>query len=256
MAGFGPEGNRIMSYILDALKKLEHEKTRKSRRDGMINISGTLFENERPKPSGMAGWKIALAVTAAVLVTFIATWQFLQSGKGRGNSSARLATPAPQSPSVKIETAPPPAATPAVPVQETPPAASAVPAQVTAVRPSVKSEKSHKTVVQAAASSESDAAERTTQDMHMHTKERKGKVQELSADQASAAPSDIKLSGIAWQEERRARRAVVNGFLMKEGGIVSGAKITDIYQDRVRFSLSGKNFEIPLISLGVPAAGK
>ena len=254
MAGFGPEGNEVMSYILDALKKLEHEKTRKSRKGGMINISGALFEHERPKPSGTAGWKIVLAVTAAVLVTFLATWQFLQSGKGRGNSSARLATPAPQPLPVKIETAPPPAATPAVPVQETPPAASAVPAQVTAVRPSVKSEKSHKTVVQAAASSESDAAERTTQDMHIHTKERKG--QALSADQTIAAPSDIKLSGIAWQEERRARRAVVNGFLMQEGGLVSGAKITDIYQDRVRFSLSGKNFEIPLISLGVPAAGK
>jgi general secretion pathway protein B len=63
-----------------------------------------------------------------------------------------------------------------------------------------------------------------------------------------AAPADIKLSGIAWQDERRTRRAVVNGFLMQEGGIVAGARITDIYQDRVRFSLSGKTFEIPLIS--------
>ena len=78
----------------------------------------------------------------------------------------------------------------------------------------------------------------------------------MPADQAIAAPADIKLSGIAWQEERRARRAVVNGFLMKEGGIVSGARITDIYQDRVRFSLSGNSFEIPLVSSAVPAAGK
>jgi general secretion pathway protein B len=81
-------------------------------------------------------------------------------------------------------------------------------------------------------------------------------VQPQSAGQAIAAPSDIKLSGIAWQEERRARRAVVNGFLMQEGGLVSGARITDIFQDRVRFSLSGKSFEIPLISSPVPAAGK
>jgi general secretion pathway protein B len=64
------------------------------------------------------------------------------------------------------------------------------------------------------------------------------------------------LSGIAWQEERRARRAVVNGFLMQEGGVVSGAKITDIFQDRVRFSQSGKSFEIPLIPSGPSAAGK
>jgi hypothetical protein len=29
-----------------------------------------------------------------------------------------------------------------------------------------------------------------------------------------------------------------------------------IYQNRVRFSLSGKTFEIPLISMDIPAAGK
>jgi general secretion pathway protein B len=92
------------------------------------------------------------------------------------------------------------------------------------------------------------------QEPRSHTKELKE--QAVPADQAVTAPADIKLSGIAWQEERRARRAVVNGFLMREGGVVSGARITDIYQDRVRFSQSGKTFEIPLTSSAVPAAGK
>ena len=71
-----------------------------------------------------------------------------------------------------------------------------------------------------------------------------------------AAPAGITLSGIAGQDDRRARRAVVNGFLMQEGGVVSGARITEIYQDRVRFTLSGTYFEIPLTSTGFPAAGK
>ena len=97
------------------------------------------------------------------------------------------------------------------------------------------------------------AALLTMQELRKRTKDRKGLA--LSADQVMAAPADIKLSGIAWQDERRARRAVVNGFLMQEGGVVSGAKITDIYQDRVRFSLSGKAFEIPLVSSGISAAG-
>jgi general secretion pathway protein B len=90
--------------------------------------------------------------------------------------------------------------------------------------------------------------------MQKRKKERKGTA--LPADQMIAAPADIKLSGIAWQDDRPARRAVVNGFLMQEGGVVSGARITDIFQDRVRFSLSGKSFEIPLISSGTPAAEK
>jgi general secretion pathway protein B len=251
MAGFGPEGNRIMSYILDALKKLEHEKSRKSRGDGMINISGALFDNERPKPPGAAGRKIALAVTAAVLVTFTATWLFFQTGKVRVDTSTPLATPTPKAPPVKTEIAPATAVAPALPVQETPPA---VPAQVTAVRPSGKPENTQKVVVPTSTSAEDAATALTIQELRKRQKERKG--QAVSADMKIAPPSDITLSGIAWQEERRARRAVVNGFLMQEGGVISGARITDIFQDRVRFSLSGKSFEIPLISSGISAAVK
>jgi len=78
----------------------------------------------------------------------------------------------------------------------------------------------------------------------------------LTADQIIAPPADVVLSGIAWQEERRARRAVVNGFLMQEGGLVSGARIVEIYQDRVRFTLSGKYFELNLVSAAVATPGR
>ena len=36
-----------MSYILDALKKIEHEKAKKNRGAGMTSISGELFKDER-----------------------------------------------------------------------------------------------------------------------------------------------------------------------------------------------------------------
>lgn len=241
-----------MSYILDALKKLEHEKSRKSRGDGMINISGALFENERPKPSGTAGWKIALAVTVAVLVTFGATWLLLRPAKGREKLAplpAAQVSPAPAASQAMIETAPTPPVPPVVPVQQAPSVVPPAPARALA-----PSSKPQKTGVPAATATLDAAAELTLQELGKRTKERKG--QALSADQTIAAPANIKLSGIAWQEERRARRAVVNDFLMQEGGLVSGARITDIFQDRVRFSLSGKSFEIPLVSSGVPAAGK
>jgi general secretion pathway protein B len=244
-----------MSYILDALKKLEHEKTRKSRGAGMINISGALFEHERPKPPGTSGRKIALAVTVAVLMTFGATWLFLQSGKGRLNPSPRPSATAPQThpaPPITVETAPAPAvAAPVVPVQPTLPTAPPAPVQTTPVRAPARASKPQKNAATAARDTDAEPA---MQEPRTHKIERKG--QALPADQAVAAPADVKLSGIAWQEDRRARRAVVNGFLMQEGGVVSGARITDIYQDRVRFSLSGKTFEIPLTSTAVPAAGK
>lgn len=240
-----------MSYILDALKKLEHEKSRKTRGNGMINISGALFEHERPQPSGTAGWKIALTVTVAVLVTFGVTWLLLRPAKGREKVVQRIASPAPP---VTAKTAPPLPALPVVPVQQVLPAAPPAPATVAPVRPLARPPKPQKAVVQAAVATEDAAALLTMQELRKRTKELQG--QALPADQAIAAPADIKLSGIAWQEERRARRVVVNGFLMREGGVVSGARITDIFQDRVRFSLAGKIFEIPLISSAVSAAGK
>jgi general secretion pathway protein B len=240
-----------MSYILDALKKLEHDKSRKSRKDGVVNLSGALFETERPTSSGVTGWKIALAVTVAVLVTFAATWQFLQSGKRRETPPSRIAGPAPH-PAV-VENAPVPSVPPVVSVQNSMPAA-APPAPAAPVRPPVQSSKPQKTVVPAATASGDEAIERTPPETRSRAKERKG--QALPADQTIAAPADIKLSGIAWQEDRRARRAVVNGFLMQEGGVVSGARITDIFQDRVRFSFSGSVFEIPLTSSGIPGTGK
>jgi general secretion pathway protein B len=243
-----------MSYILDALKKLEHDKSRKSRRDGTINISGALFEQERHKPSGPVVWKIALVVTVAVLVTFGATWLLLRPAKGRVKPDPRPATqvsPAPATPQATAGSVPLPPVPPAVPVQQTPAAVSSAPAQVSPVRPPAPPSKPQKAVVQAAPANEDDDEGRESR---RRPDGRKG--QSLPADQVTAAPADIKLSGIAWQEERRARRAVVNGFLMQEGGVVSGARITDIFQDRVRFSLSGNSFEIPLVSSTVPAAGK
>ena len=245
-----------MSYILDALKKLEHEKSRKSRGDGMINISGALFEQERAKPSGTSGRKTALAVTVAVLLTFGATWLFLQSGKGRVNPSPRPAAIAPPVPApVKVESAPAtPVAPPVVPAQQALPAAPPAPAQVTPARLHARPSKPQMNAVQSTTAARDTDAGHTIMEPHTRTKERK--VQTLPADEVVSAPADIKLSGIAWQDERHSRRAVVNGFLMQEGGVVSGARITDIYQDRVRFSLSGKIFEIPLTSSAVPATGK
>jgi len=63
---------------------------------------------------------------------------------------------------------------------------------------------------------------------------------------ATAAPSvdeTMVISGIAWQEERGMRRAVVNGVLAAEGGEILGARIVEIREDRVLFSRNGRNFE-------------
>jgi general secretion pathway protein B len=235
-----------MSYILDALKKLEHEKTRKNRGTGMTTISGALFEQELHKSSATAGWKIVLAVTAAVVLTFGATWYVLRPATMREMPARRLAVAVPSSAPVSTDV-PPAAPAPADPV------AAVNPAQPVQPR---SAERGSKTAAPDSATTAPEAAavQATKQIQHVRAKERPA--QKLSGDQLTAAPAGITLSGIAWQDERSARRAVVNGFLMQEGGVVSGARITEIYQDRVRFTLSGTYFEIPLTSTGFPAAGK
>jgi len=59
-----------------------------------------------------------------------------------------------------------------------------------------------------------------------------------------SAGNDIEISGIAWQEERALRRAVINGALMGEGSEVSGARVVEIRENLVRFSRGGRTFEV------------
>lgn len=54
----------------------------------------------------------------------------------------------------------------------------------------------------------------------------------------------ITVSGIAWQDERSLRRAVINGTLVGEGAEILGAKIVEIRENRVRFSRGGDIFEV------------
>jgi general secretion pathway protein B len=54
----------------------------------------------------------------------------------------------------------------------------------------------------------------------------------------------INVSGIAWQDERSLRRAVINGHLVGEGSEIEGAKIIEIKENRVKFSRTGEIFEV------------
>jgi general secretion pathway protein B len=58
--------------------------------------------------------------------------------------------------------------------------------------------------------------------------------------------ADISISGIAWQDERSLRRAVLNGSLVGEGATVSGARVVEIQETRVRMSRNGRLFDLTL----------
>lgn len=208
LAGCLLEGELNMSYILDALKKIEHEKNSKTRAGGRLNITGDLFVERQHHSPKDGVWRLLLLVAAASLFTFAVTW-FVFRGKGQEKVTAAVPTVIAPSPVIVPPVKPvqmaPAVNTPAVQEMKPPPAVNEV-----------------------------------------SQRQLKQSVQLIQA------PADIKLAGIAWQDEHSARRAVINGFLLKEGAQVSGAKIVDIQTDRVRFSSANGIFEIRLDALSQP----
>lgn len=226
-----------MSYILDALKKIEHEKSKKTRPDGRISISGDLFQ-ERKQPTARAGiWKMVVLIVVASLVTCAGTWFVLQ---GKSTKSAAVIRPIAPPPPAPVN---PPVVAPAIPAPVPPQPQSTSVAAAPAVPPAVVP------AVPVVPKSREMVADNDSSERSVRRSKKQIKAQSLPPKEPAQTvqpPADIKLSGIAWQDVRSARRAVINGFLLKEGAVVSGAKIIDIMADRVRFSSPAGQFEIKL----------
>jgi general secretion pathway protein B len=242
-----------MSYILDALKKLEHEKTRTSRASGKINITGELYGGGQIRPTQGRPIKTVLLVLVVVLLTVGVTWFFMKDNGVQSRSAAKSGEIHPAS--VATNTIPKPVTSvPPAPVAQIHAVQPSV-APVAASAPPVVKQPAPLAAVQSATPDENE--EKTYRDYRKQSKKAAIlPLPESTALKPGPAPADIKVSGIAWQEEHRDRRAVVNGFLMREGAVVAGAKITEILQDRVRFSLSGSSFEVTFISAEAPVTGK
>jgi general secretion pathway protein B len=219
-----------MSYILDALKKIEHEKRSKKLPDGRMNIAGELF-HERKLPAGNRGmWKIVMLVVGVSLLVCTATW-FVLKGKNKKGAAVSSVVVSP-SPAPVIKPPAPPVIVPVQPQQAPVVPSPSVPAVRSLQAPPTETDE------------DEDHSARRARRANAPTKPRPTIPKTLVA--TVPVPADIKLSGIAWQDDRSSRRAVINGFLLKEGAVVSGAKITDIMADKVRFSTSAGVFELRL----------
>ncbi len=204
----------------------------------MTSIAGDLFQDRIEQSASGWRWKIIILIVLASLTTFAGTWFVLRANKptitsNPGSVVSTVAVPAPPPNNAPIAVT--------APVQTvTVPAANVT---APAVRPSPPV-----------------APETVDEELPSRSVKRSFNAPPAAAAPAPLKPSlqsvqppaEIKLSGIAWQDERSARRAVVNGFLLKEGSVVSGARVTEIMADRVRFALPSGTFEVRLDA--VPAA--
>jgi general secretion pathway protein B len=211
-----------MSSILEALKKLEDEKA--ARRSGAGNIAGKVVKAGR-RPKQRPVWMLPASMAAVAAIATLATYMIM------GGFSTRInpVQPAPQAPTRQPQQAAPQAAAP-VPLPALPPAA--VPKRVLPPAPSSP-------VPRPPALTDAPPRQR---------------VEPRDTGKPSAPPLPapqpglpaLKVTGIGWQKDNAERLAIVNGRAVSEGAVVEGARVEEIFPDRVRFSFNGKTFEIPL----------
>ena len=235
-----------MSSILKALKKLEEEKS--ARRSDPVDIAGGIVRSgglDRRPPR----WRAAAAMVGVAAGAVLATYALMGGHGGRreeppaapavarppqepvipsspprGAAPAPQPAPQPQSPSRQPVAHPLPPGRSAAGMDERrpppsplPPGTPAAPAAEEVLRPPLQEPPP-----------KSAAA-----------------VPPVSSPVAPARPS-FSVTGIAWQKDGASRMAVVNGTAVSRGGRVGGARVEEIYPDRVRLSLDGDTFEVTL----------
>jgi general secretion pathway protein B len=261
-----------MSLILDALRKMEQE--RKSRRGAARDLRPEVLRyrgSSEPQPQG----KPYLLVTVGVvlLLAGVGAGALLKGSRGEKLDVAEkspvaapatvAAAPAPDAPIARFEPAAPPAqgasaqATPlpAAPAPAAPATRTAAASTVVQPRPAAES---RDVMAEAATPPPAPASERSRAGRsrrHRNQASADGNGEGIAIPAAAhgtavtgPGPRDITLSGIAWQDERNMRRAVLNGTLVGEGAVVAGARVIEIRENKVRLTRGGQTFDIALSS--------
>lgn len=244
-----------MSSILEALKKLEEEKA--TRLSGADNIAGKVVRSNR-RIRQRPGWWLPAGMACAAVIAAAATYIFT-GGFFAANRQAPPAGPAPSSPSQAAAVSPaappqaaqpvavPPAASAQAPQSvATPPVRSASPPRSPAMGPRNRAPafSPHPAVVRPVPVRNNVPPQQT----EPRAAERHAPPQTATLPQPTVSTSLPKLTvtGIGWQKDNADRLAIVNGRAVPEGAVIEGARIEEIFPDRVKFSMGDQTFDVSL----------
>lgn len=223
-----------MSNILDALRKAQDEKNRIS---GPPSSGCEVLLSNRPvRNSNTVDKRVFILAGSGVLLLSIVAWWLY--GPSKPVSAPRIADMAGVAHS--------PVASVAPASNSAPPSSTLLPA----VAPQANPAKTAPQPTQPVPSQGAAAHLGTENRPNLHTPEaapnnpeRSTAAQTNPSTTVSSTPEGIKLTGIAWQDSRKMRRAVINDVLVGEGAVVAGAKVLEIRPGLVRFEKNGTLFE-------------
>lgn len=225
-----------MSSILKALQKLEQEKS--SRRQGAPDVTVDIAKPTTAKQR--SPWFIPAAMAGVTLLAVLITYAAM-GGFSRTRLAPVAVAPPAGTPPEKMTVSPPAAVAPATP----PPS---LPMQLPVSQKRQDREVAPEPTGAVAPKSAPLSRQQATMPPQTPVQAAPpvpAKVEPVSSPAAPPLPA-LKVTGIAWQKDNSSRLAMVNGAAVAEGGTVGGARVEEIFPDRVRFTAGKQNFEVPL----------
>jgi general secretion pathway protein B len=218
-----------MSVILDALRKLDREKS--SRRSGTAPIAVEILRPDLSRPGKkipmyLAAVSLTAMAAAAIAYVLVSAPRFLSKSSPSVpvslSPSSQQATPAPLS---------------REPVSDAHDEVSRVPLKIEtpAGRKPTETSSSEKKTTRNVISEEANIAPENTKKSVEHT-----------PTGSTTAPPSFRISAIVWYEDPSKRFAMINGTIATEGSLIEGVKVVEINPTAVRFLHNGQHFEIPI----------
>jgi hypothetical protein len=258
-----------MSVILEALKKLDREKS--FRRDGTFNISAEILRPDLSPPGKRVRLYFAI-ITLTVVVTFAITYAVMVQFGLLSKSSPPISVSSP-APGQKVTTTIPEASStskplPLEPMRPTAPSQPAKPAplsreptrdrkrETSQETPKIQVPVENKTPTEiepsvmpssTASMDEKKADKIMVPEKSIATPEITKKTVEPIPNGTSSTPPPIKISAIVWYKDPPLRFAMINGIKATEGSLVEGVKVVEINPTSVRFFHNDQYFEISML---------
>ena len=246
-----------MSIILDALKKLDRE--RSCPPDGPPDIDIEILRSD-PPPRGkrmpLYFATLFLTAIAAVAITYAVFVWFGLPMKSRPPASVNSPSPKQQVKAASPEanstpkSGPPASASSSAPSQQVIPAPpSHEPARAsgeeTGQEPSkIQNRPENKDPVTSLA--EKKEGQNVIPEEAGIVLGNKGKGAGPIPSGSATVPPTLRITVIGWDEDPSKRFAFINGMMVHEGDIIEEAKVVEINPKRVRFLQNGQYFEIPM----------